>query len=115
MSTAIGRPLAAELRHSLTALQGNWRWFLILGIGLVVLGFLALSSTVMTALATATIIGILMLISGFGEFIGSMGCREWSGFFSHLLSAILSIIVGMMFLRAPVGSLAAITMLLACL
>ena len=38
-----------------------------------------------------------------------------SGFFYHLLSALLSIIVGMMFLRAPIGSLAVLTLLLATL
>ena len=49
MSIDLGhRPLAAalrpELRHELNALRGNWSWFVLLGVALVVLGTIALGS-----------------------------------------------------------------------
>jgi uncharacterized membrane protein HdeD (DUF308 family) len=115
MSVALSRPLVADLRHGFQALRGNWLWFVLLGVGLLILGFVALGSVGITTLATAVFIGAILIIGGFAELIGTMWCREWSGFFSHLLSALLSIIVGMMFLRAPIGSLAALTLLLATL
>jgi hypothetical protein len=31
MSTTYERPPVAELRHTLTALRGNWLWFVLLG------------------------------------------------------------------------------------
>jgi uncharacterized membrane protein HdeD (DUF308 family) len=114
MSTASERPLVAELRHELNALRGNWFWFVLLGIALIVLGVIALGSVVIASLATALTIGMLILLAGIAETVGAFWCRGWSGFFLHLLSGLLSIVIGVMFLRAPVGALLALTLLVAC-
>ena len=119
MSIDLGhRPLAAslrqELRHELTALRGNWLWFVLLGIALLVLGTVALGSVVFASLAAAVAIGALLLLGGAAEVVGAFWCRCWSGFFLELLSGVLSIVVGLLFLRAPVGALAALTLLVAC-
>ncbi len=114
MSTSFDRPLIAELRHGLNALRGNWLWFVVLGVALVVLGIVALGSVVIASLAAAVVIGALLLVGGVAEVIGAFWCRGWSGFFLHLLSGVLSIVVGLLFLRAPVGALAALTLLMAC-
>jgi uncharacterized membrane protein HdeD (DUF308 family) len=114
MSTASERPLVAELRHELNALRGNWFWFVLLGIALIVLGVIALGSVVIASLATALTIGMLILLAGIAETVGAFWCRGWSGFFLHLLSGVLSIVIGVMFLRAPVGALLALTLLVAC-
>jgi uncharacterized membrane protein HdeD (DUF308 family) len=112
------RPLVAalrqELRHELDALRGNWFWFVILGASLVVLGIVALGSVVIASLAAAAAIGVLLLLGGAAEVVGAFWCRAWSGFFLELLSGVLSIVVGLLFLRAPVGALAALTLLVAC-
>ena len=112
------RPLVAalrrELRHELDALRGNWFWFVILGVSLVVLGTVALGALVITSLAAAVAIGVLLLLGGVAEAVGAFWCRGWSGFFLELLSGVLSIVVGLLFLRAPAGALAALTLLLAC-
>ena len=112
------RPLVAalrqELRHELDALRGNWFWFVILGVALVVLGTVALGSVVIASLAAAAAIGVLLLLGGAAEAVGAFWCRGWSGFFLELLSGVLSIVVGLLFLRAPVDALAALTLLVAC-
>src|SRR5262249_10603523 len=112
------RPLATaprqELRHELNALLGNWFWFVLLGVALVVLGTIALGSVVVASLAAAVAIGLLLLLGGVAEVGGAFWCRCWSGFFLELLSGVLSIVVGLLFLRAPVGALAALTLLIAC-
>jgi len=115
MSTTYKRPLVADLRHELTALRGNWLWFVLLGVALIVLGFIALGSVWMAGLATALAIGALLLVGGVAEVVGAFWCRGWSGFFLHLLSGVLPIIVGGLFLRAPIGALLALTLLLACM
>jgi uncharacterized membrane protein HdeD (DUF308 family) len=111
------RPLAAalrqELRHELDALRGYWFGFVILGVALVVLGAVALGSVVIASLAAATAIGVLLLLGGAAEVVGAFWCRGWSGFFLELLSGVLSIVVGLLFLRAPGGALAALTLLIA--
>jgi uncharacterized membrane protein HdeD (DUF308 family) len=115
MSTTYERPLGVEFRHELTALRGNWFWFVLLGIALIVLGIIALGALWLATLATAVAIGALLLVSGIVETIGSFWSWRWSGFLLHLLSGVLSIVVGVMFLRAPVDAVLALTLLLACL
>jgi uncharacterized membrane protein HdeD (DUF308 family) len=114
MSTGFDRPFVAELRHELSAIRGNWFWFVILGAVLIILGIVALGSVVIASLAAAVVIGFLLLVAGAGEVIGAFWCRGWSGFFLHLLSGVLSIVVGLLFLRAPIEALAALTLLVAC-
>jgi uncharacterized membrane protein HdeD (DUF308 family) len=94
-------------------LRGNWFWFVLLGVALIVLGVVALSAVVVASLAAAVAIGVLILMAGVAETLGAFWCRGWSGFFLHLLSGVLSIVIGVMFLRAPVGALAALTLLVA--
>jgi uncharacterized membrane protein HdeD (DUF308 family) len=113
MSTGFERRFASELRHELEALHGQWIWFVILGALLVVLGMVALSSVVIASLAVAVAIGVLLLIAGIGETIGAFWCRRWSGFFMHLLSGILSIVVGVLFFRNPATADLALTVLIA--
>ena len=115
MSTTYERPLVAAMRHELTALRGNWLWFALLGAALIVLGFLALGSLVVASLATAMVFGLLLLAGGLAETVGAFWVRGWSGFFFHLLSGLLSLVVGVLFLRAPLDALLALTLLLACL
>jgi uncharacterized membrane protein HdeD (DUF308 family) len=109
------RPLVAELRHELNSLRGHWLWFVLLGVALIVLGFIALGAVVIASLATAVAIGALLLVVGVAETIGAFWCRGWSGIFFHLLSGVLSIVIGALFLRAPVDALLALTLLLSCL
>lgn len=115
MSTVHERLPVASLRHELTALRGNWLWFVLLGVALIFLGCVALGALVAASLATALVIGALMLVGGAAETVGAFWCRGWSGFFFHLLSGVLSIVVGVLFLRAPVDALLALALLLSCL
>lgn len=113
MSTAFEGPLVAGLRHELDALRGNWLWFVVLGVVVAVLGFVAIGSVVVASLAAAVVLGVLILVGGIAETIGAFWCRAWSGFFLHLLSGVLSIVIGGMFLRNPLTALGALTLLVA--
>lgn len=79
------------------------------------LGTISLGAVVIASLATAVAIGCLMLFGGAAETVGAFFTHRWSGFFFHVLSGILSLVVGFLFLRAPVDALLVLTMLLACL
>ncbi|WP_437190977.1 HdeD family acid-resistance protein [Planctomicrobium sp. SH527] len=114
MNSVEERPLLNELQHGLSTLRGSWFLFVLLGISLIALGSVALSAVGVASLATAVAIGFVLLASGAIESIGSFWCRKWSGVFYHLLSGILSIVVGVLFLKAPVGALLALTLLIAC-
>jgi uncharacterized membrane protein HdeD (DUF308 family) len=116
MDTLIDRPFVEVRRQDpdSDSLRGNWLWFVILGITLIVLGTVALGSVAIASLATAMVIGLLILAGGVGETLGAFWCRGWSGFLLHLLSGVLSIVIGVMFLNAPVDALLALTLLVAC-
>jgi uncharacterized membrane protein HdeD (DUF308 family) len=105
----------SQLRHDLHALRGNWLWFVLLGVALIVLGFIALGSVLIATLATALAIGALLVVGGLAEVVGAFWTRGWSGFFLHLLSGVLSAVVGALFLGAPLGAVLVLTVLLACL
>jgi uncharacterized membrane protein HdeD (DUF308 family) len=114
MTTVSERPAAEGGRQELGALRGSWFWFVLLGVALVVLGIIALGSLWVASLATAVAIGVLLLVSGVTEVIGAFWSWRWSGFLLHLLSGVLAIVVGGLFLRAPLDALLALTLLLAC-
>jgi uncharacterized membrane protein HdeD (DUF308 family) len=114
MSTDLERAFATELRHGLSALRGNWLWFVLLGVALVVLGTVALGALVIASLAAAIAIGVLILMSGVAETLGAFWCRGWSGFFLHLLAGVLSIVVGILFVLSPGAAAEALTLLIAC-
>lgn len=113
MSTGLERRGLIEPRHALAALRGNWLWFVILGVALVALGMVAIGSTFIASLAAAVALGVLLLLSGVAESLGAFWSRHWSGFLLHLLMGVLSIVVGLIFLRAPVNALVALTLLIA--
>ena len=56
-----------------------------------------------------------VVVGGVAEIVGGFWSRGWSGFFLHLLSGVLSAVVGVLFLRAPLDAVLALTLLLACL
>jgi Uncharacterized conserved protein len=115
MSTTIERPGVAEPPRELAIFRRNWLWFVVLGVALIVAGIIALGSLVLASLATAVAIGALLLVAGAFESVGAFWSRRWSGVFLHLVSGVLSIVVGVLFLGAPVDALLALTLLLACL
>jgi len=113
MNTSGDRPAIVGLGHGLDVLRGEWIWFVLLGVALVLLGGVALGSVVVASLAVAVVIGALILVGGVAETLGAFWCRGWSGFFLHLLSGVLSIVVGLLFLKTPAGALEALTLLMA--
>jgi uncharacterized membrane protein HdeD (DUF308 family) len=115
MSTTYGSASFADLERDLARLRGHWFWFVLLGMLLIVLGCVALGSLAVATLATAMAIGAMLAVGGVVETAGAFWSRGWSGFFLHLISGVLSIVVGILFLSAPLGAVLALTLLLACL
>ncbi len=102
------------LRHELVAIRGQWAWLLALGIVLVVVGTIAIGMPLLTTLATALTIGVLLLLGGVAQLVGAFWTRDWSGFFLMLLMGVLYIVLGLLFVRQPIQAAEALTLLLAC-
>jgi uncharacterized membrane protein HdeD (DUF308 family) len=115
MSTPVDVRLARRiLRHELEVIRGNWGWILTLGIILIVVGTGAVAMPIVAGLATAVTFGVLLLMGGIAQLVGAFWTRDWSGFFLSLLTGVLYVVLGLLFLSAPLRAEVAMTFLLAC-
>jgi uncharacterized membrane protein HdeD (DUF308 family) len=95
-----------DLRH-------KWGWLLALGIGMVVLGTIALFIAPAATLGTVMVLGWLLVISGIVEAIQSFRVRRWGGIFLHLIGGILGVLIGLLIVTHPVAGALAWTLLFA--
>lgn len=81
----------------------RWGWYASLGVLLIVLGVLAISSLAVTTFATAVALGLFVAASGVIETIHGFRARrrkDGSALF-HILVGILSFVVGVVMIRNP--------------
>lgn len=97
---------AGELRRS-------WGWFLALGIALIVLGTIALGSSLLMTIASVFFFGWLLIIGGVMEAIHAFWRKRWAGFFLDLLTGILYVIAGWMMVTNPKESALLLTLIIA--
>jgi uncharacterized membrane protein HdeD (DUF308 family) len=99
----------AELRN----LRRNWGWFVALGIGLIILGFVAAGSAVTTTVVSMVIFGWLLIIASAMEIITAFYQKTWGGMFIDLLMGVLYGVVGVLMLVSPAASALSLTLLIA--
>jgi uncharacterized membrane protein HdeD (DUF308 family) len=117
MMSAEGNDAAAGASgtHELAAKTSEWWWFLLLGVALILLGTAAISVPVMVSVVAVKFFGILLLVGGVAQIIGSFWEGEWSGLMLHLLMGILYAVVGGLLMGNPLEGLAVLTLMLAAL
>ena len=91
-------------RHSL--------WYLIQGGLMIVAGILALVFPAISSVAVVVFLGWLLIVSGILQAISLIGARHVPHFWLQLVSVVLFIIVGSLFLRNPGEGLLTLTLLL---
>src|SRR5262245_62716538 len=101
MSTAPPPPVQSLVRDELQHLRHQWLLLLILGVGLVIVGTLAIVSSCVATLATVTIFGTLLFVGAVIELVNALTCRCWRGFVIHLLGGILYGVVGLIMMSHP--------------
>jgi uncharacterized membrane protein HdeD (DUF308 family) len=87
-------------------------WYLIEGVLLVVAGILAVIYPVISSEAVIVLLGWLLIISGVLQGISLVGARHVPHFWLQLISVILAVLIGILFLRDPEQGLVTITLLL---
>jgi len=95
-----------EYRH-------NWGWFLALGIISILLGTIALVDSVAVTVISMIFFGWILVIWAIFEAIQIIRHRRGWHVLLHTLNAVLSLVVGLMLIRNPVGGALIITLLLA--
>jgi uncharacterized membrane protein HdeD (DUF308 family) len=86
--------------------------FLIEGIVLVILGVLAVLVPVIATLALTILLGWLFLIGGVMGLITSIWARRAPGFWWGLISAVISIVAGLLLVASPVQGAVSLTFVL---
>jgi uncharacterized membrane protein HdeD (DUF308 family) len=95
---------AAVRRYSL--------WYLIEGVLLVVAGILAIIYPILSSAAVIVLLGWLLIISGLLQGLSLIGARHVPHFWLQLISVVLAVLVGLLFLRDPAQGMITITLLL---
>ncbi len=91
-------------RHSL--------WYMIQGILMMITGVVALVFPMVSSMAVVLLLGWLLIISGILQAISLIGATNVPHFWLQLVSVVLSIVIGLLFLNNPGGGLEALTLLL---
>jgi uncharacterized membrane protein HdeD (DUF308 family) len=92
--------------------RDHWKLFLIEGVILVVLGFLAVAVPMVAGIAVTILFGWLFLISGIVGLYTTFAMRHAPGFWWSLLSGVLGVVVGLWLLVQPAAGLVSLTYLL---
>jgi uncharacterized membrane protein HdeD (DUF308 family) len=97
----------------LQAIRHKSGWFIALGIGLIILGMIALGSSVVATLVSVLFIGWLLVIGGMMQTVHAFGVGQWSGFFLRLFAGLLTLVVGILVISNPAAGAVSLTLLLA--
>ena len=114
-NTSAGQgPSVQEIaRHELASMQEHWWAFLILGIGLVLLGAIAATSAPFVSIAAVSLFGFIMVVGGIAQVVSAFWAGKWSGFILQILFGILYVIVGYILVDTPVKAATDLTLLMA--
>lgn len=96
---------------SIQVTHESWKWYMVLGIILVVTGGFAMVFPLGTALGLSVFVAILLLISGVAYLINVIATHD-QGLFWRLLMAVLYIGVGIMLLVYPISGVVTLTLVL---
>src|SRR3954451_4135503 len=104
---SMNQPLQAQVM-----LRDHWRMFVIEGVVLLILGFLAVLVPPLATLGVTIFLGWLVLISGVMGLIATIWARQAPGFWWALISALLGIAAGLVLVASPVGGAVSLTLVL---
>jgi len=95
-----------------TALRENRKWFVFQGIVMLILGCLAVAEPVIASVAVDIYIGWLFMFSGVLGLVAMFSARDASAFLWMLLTAALSLAVGIMLIWKPAEGTVSLTLVL---
>jgi uncharacterized membrane protein HdeD (DUF308 family) len=104
--------LAGLQRQFALTIQSHWKLFLIQGIVMMILGFLAVAEPNVATLAVTLFVGWLFFIAGIFRAVSAWHSRQMPGFDWSLLSAVLSIALGLILILRPLAGVLTLTMVL---
>lgn len=105
-------PKITRAVERLQDLVQHWQRYLILGVGLIIAGAIAIYYSVSATLLSVATLGFLVLLGAALEAVQSFRMQKWSGFFLHAVLALVYGIVGFLMITKPIESAQSLTLLL---
>ena len=90
----------------------NWGWFLAFGIGLALLGIIAIVRSVAATVVSMLFFGWLLVIAAGIEIVQAIMVGKWAGLFQHWLGAVLFGVLGALIVWRPVATAEILTLLI---
>lgn len=102
----------APIAGALQTLQASWRWFITVGVLLLVLGLIASVHALAATLFSVVFIGVLVVVAGVSQLIQAWRIKSWPGFILWSLAGLLYAVAGIIAITNPIAGAAALTLLL---
>src|SRR5215467_6529021 len=99
-------------RQLALTIHAHWKLFLIQGIVLMVLGVLAVIKHKVAILAVTLFVGWLFFIAGIFRAASAWHSRQMPGFAWSMLTAVLSVVLGLILILRPLAGVLTLTMVL---
>lgn len=90
----------------------HWGWYLLLGLGLITAGLLAIFYSVSSTLISVKVLGLFVAMGAALEGIQAFKMKKWSGFFLHVALGLIYGVVGLLLITRPIASAETLTLLL---
>jgi uncharacterized membrane protein HdeD (DUF308 family) len=100
----------SRVRTGIAEIDRRWGWYLALGAFLIVLGTIAAGSAIATTVISVFLLGGILVCAGAALVFLSFLTGNWSGFLLTLAAGVLSGIIGITMLSAPLSGAVAITL-----
>jgi uncharacterized membrane protein HdeD (DUF308 family) len=106
-------PTLSDMRRAVTnAFGAHWKLFLFQGVVMIILGVLAICAPVAASIAVAIYVGWLLLISGVIGLIAIVSTHHVHAFLWSLVTAALSVVIGVLLVLMPVQGAVSLTIVL---
>jgi uncharacterized membrane protein HdeD (DUF308 family) len=110
-SSQVARAFEHELRH----LRGEWWWFLMLGILLIISGTVALAYPALSSVAVVIVLGMSLVISGVAMIVATFWAGRWSAHLLQLLIGVFYVVVGFLMMDKPLEATETVTLVVAAM
>lgn len=95
-------------------IKSNWKWFLTLGVTLIVLGFIGVSCSFLATKLFISILGILLMIAGISQISHVIVSPRWQAAIFKLLLGLFYVAAGISFIKHPTAAATWFTLFIGC-
>src|SRR2546429_47730 len=86
----------------LESLRAGRLFLIVMGVALIVLGAVAMGSSLIATLATVLVFGLVLLLGAVFQVVTAFWAHRWRGFFLHMIAGVLYLVAGLFMIQNPV-------------